>query len=259
MRYWGPNIKISGNQLYSSNDPQYVSGRTNPGAGDFEIQVQDLLRDIERNPVGKVLLNALNRAPESVTIRALDPAVAARDGPSCAALWPDVAGEGSMGYHGSGSPAFIVLDPHDFFWQGHRYRAIDSLFHESVHALRQMRGRWQPRSGGTSLDAAILMSIYGNTEEQLAVMLTNIYDSVELRNADMRATHSKNFLPETLSDEDYYHRYHDEILSFRYKMSDLYEPLSKLATGWNPLRVCEKWWDAFHTSGLPDFPAGGPR
>jgi hypothetical protein len=259
MRYWGPNIKISGNQLYSSNDPQYVSGRTNRGAEDFEVQVQDLLRNIARNPVGKVLLGAINAAPESVTFRALDPEVAAREGPSCAALWTDVAGEGSLGYHGSGSPAFIVLDPHDFFWQGYRYRAIDTLFHESVHALRQMRGRWRPNPGNTSLDAAIRMSFYGNAEEQLAIMLTNIFASVELRNGDMRATHSKNFMPETLSDEEYYHRYHDEILDFRYKMSDLYQPISQLPTGWNPLRIAEKWWDAFHTYSLPEVPAGGPR
>jgi hypothetical protein len=45
------------------DDPEYASGCNNPEAADFEIAVEDLMRNIARNPVAEILLDALNRRP----------------------------------------------------------------------------------------------------------------------------------------------------------------------------------------------------
>lgn len=60
-------------------------------------------------------------------------------------------------------------------------RASEILLHELVHALRMGLGLWQPAKFGKESE----LVLYGNREEFLAILITNIYMS-ELRRGPLR-------------------------------------------------------------------------
>jgi hypothetical protein len=55
-------------------------------------------------------------------------------------------------------------------------RPDEILLHELIHGLRMARGQWQPGSYGSGS-----LLLYGNREEFLAILLTNIYMSEKRR------------------------------------------------------------------------------
>jgi hypothetical protein len=241
MRYWGPNIRIDG-QLVGTPDPRRRNAidpfitRRNRNAEQYEISTQDVLRRISWNFAGKTLLDAFTALSSGyVVIRPVTPEAVLRMGAQpVPALDAQLSDSGS---HGVGSLSIIWYIPSDQTIHRHIYRADDALLHECVHALRQIRGLWRE----------VDQPGWGNREELLATMLTNIYASSDGRDADMRGDHSVAFHHMDLTDEQFYQEYRDAILDFRMRMSDIYAPISSMQAGWNPLRVAERWWNSFRS------------
>jgi hypothetical protein len=237
MRYWGPNIRISGEWIMFSPDRNDDNTRANPAAdaAQFEVDTQDILRQLATSPVAKPMLDAFTSASHSVTIRPLTPNAVGkmRSGPNV----PDNALQtdwGSPGAPGPGSDATLWFYTRSVNVRGHLYRSDDSLLHELVHALRQVRGLWR----------ATTVTGWDNREELYATMVTNIFASRAGRPTDMRGSHATVFAPMAQSDDQFRQQYHDEILDFRTRMLDIYNILSGVQTAWNPLRIFENhFWN----------------
>ena len=235
MRFWGPNIQIDGEWIMYSPSQTNNSASRNPDAAHYEEITQNVLRDISHNVAGMTVLDAFTGSSRSVTIRPLSP-VAAEKAHS-EAISPEKAHEtdvGSPSQPGPGSHSTIWFNPGSISIGGHLYRADDTLLHESIHALRQVRGRWR----------AVPLAGWDNREELYATMLTNIYASSSGRNADMRDSHAKIFAPMQKTDSQFRQQFNAEILDFRSQMYDVYERIAAMRTGWNPLRVFESmYWN----------------
>jgi len=230
MRFWGPNIKISGEWIMYSPSQNDNNARRNPDAAQYEEITQNVLRNISQNVAGKTVLDAFTRSSHSVTIRPLAPAAAEKA--QSGAIFPEKAQEtdvGSPSQPGPGSDSTIWFNPGSINIGGHFYRVNDTLLHESIHALRQVRGIWR----------AVPLAGWDNREELYATILTNIYASSSGRNADMRGNHARNFGPMQMTDSQFRQQFNFEILDFRSQMFDLYERIAAMRTGWNPLRVFE--------------------
>jgi hypothetical protein len=234
MRFWGPNIKISGEWIMTSPNDDNLSANQKRAADDFEKQAQDILRDISRNDVGKPVLDAFTKASHAVTIRPLAANAVTKMGAQ--ATFGDSANEtdtGAPSAPGAGSDSTIWFYTSSVNIAGHLYRSDDSLIHESFHSLRQARGRWR----------ATHQPGWGNREELYATMITNIYASKDGRNSDMRGSHGFAFVAMTLTDEQFSQQYHNEILDFRTNTLDIYQIISDIQGCWNPLRVFEtRFW-----------------
>jgi hypothetical protein len=235
MRYWGPNIKISGDWLMDSPDRNNDNARSNPNADQFEKQTQDVLRDISLNAVGKPVLDAFTTAKHAVTIRPLTANAVGkmRSGP----IFEDKALQtniGSPGAAGPGSDCTVWFYGGGVSVRGHLYRSDDSLLHESFHALRQARGHWR----------AVHMNGWDNREELYATIVTNIFASKAKRNSDMRASHSPVFTLMQQTDGQFSTEYFSEILDLRSSMLDMFPTLAAIKDCWNPLRVFEdNFWN----------------
>src|SRR5271157_1058470 len=82
-RYWGKNIVIDGSKIKEQfkdplpvmGPPLVVTAVCNSSLAEvaaFEGPTQDLIRQIADNSVGKVLTDAINAAPQVLTIRPLN-------------------------------------------------------------------------------------------------------------------------------------------------------------------------------------------
>jgi hypothetical protein len=225
MRFWGKNICIDGSWIQNSPSRNDENLNRNPNAEQFEIDTQNVLRKIEANKVGKCLITALGGAPRKATIRPLSDQ-AQRKMSSTPVFDKDASNH-------IGSDVNIWFNHHITAGGGH-FQADDCLFHESVHALRQARGRF----------SSISMAGWDNRDEFYAILLTNIYLSSTGRNEDLREGHGSATAPFkllTLTEDAFYRQYLDEILDFRVEMGEIADPVSMIPTGWNPLRVAERW------------------
>jgi hypothetical protein len=234
MRFWGPNIQISGEWIIDSPNQNNDNARANSNAAQFEKETQDMLRTMSINPVAKPVLDAFTNASHAVTIRPLAPGAFRKA--HAAPINADRAFEtdlGSPSAPGSGSPSTVWLYPGGVTVGGHFYRTDDSLLHESFHALRQVRGRWR----------AVPLVGWDNREELYAVMVTNIYASRDNRNADMRGSHAATFVPMQLTPDQFRLQFRNEILDFRTSMFDVYSTIAAVQATWNPLAVFEdRFW-----------------
>lgn len=235
MRFWGPNIEISGEWIMNSPSRNDDNASKNSDASRFEEETQAILRKISTNPVGKAVLDGFTKASHAVTIRPLARGAIGkmRSGPTFPekALQTDV---GSPGAPGSGSKATIWFNAGGVTVQGHLYRSDDSLLHESFHALRQVLGLWR----------ATPLTGWDNREELYATMVTNIYASKSGRRSDMRSSHSAAFVTMAQTGDQFSRQFRDEILDFRTFMFKTYEDISAVQAGWNPLHAFEsRFWN----------------
>jgi Effector protein len=252
MRYWGPNILIDGAKKRSSLDNQPLTTFDNaPAAAEsYEERTQGRLREVAANPAGKILLDAFTGLSRNVTLRPLTEEAAQSFGAQAEADSPLNA------QHGGGSASTIWYDSMYFSAAamkkrdpGHHWRPDDILFHECVHAMRQILGVWH----------AAPMPEWKNQEEFYAVMMTNIYLSRAGREADMRGDYSPAFRPldnalrygylatdRNRAGQAFASKYNFEIVSFRSDTFNIYQPFSQMPLGWNPLREYEAYWDAAH-------------
>jgi hypothetical protein len=252
MRFWGQNIQIDGTKIHErfedplaslyppgEGPPKFVDHETsNPQAGKYESDTQDVIRQIARAPVGTTLIPIINALTNRKLIirpvnqKAIDVTGAAGDNPQ-AARNPRSGSDVTIWYDPgtwNSADAKIGVDP------GSHYKPDDVLFHEMVHALRMMRGMWDP--------SAIVN--WDNREELFAVMLTNIYLSANNRNRDLRGDHQRMFHTlrksllqpaETQSAQSFYLENSTYIDSISRVMPDLCTPLSRISCSWNPLKA----------------------
>ena len=236
MRYWGPNIRISGEWIMYSPDKNDDNLRANPAANaaQFEKDTQDMLRQLSTNAVAKPILDAFTPASHSVTIRPVTPNAVRKMGSSADFLDKALQTDwGSPGAPGPGSHATLWFYTGTVNLWGHLYRGDDSLLHELVHALRQVRGLWRPTP----------LTGWDSREELYAAMVTNIFVSRAGRPADMRGSHAIVFIAMTQTDDQFQQQYRNEILDFRTYMLDIYNSLAGVQTAWNPLKVFEdRFW-----------------
>jgi hypothetical protein len=236
MRYWGKNIAITGDWMMASSARDDDNLSPNPDARGFEERMQSVFRLVQSNPVGEIVLNALNAAPHSVSVRPV--AEGAVNKLSARPISDDNALEtdkGSPSAAGRGSDVVIWFKSTAVTIGGHVYRADDGLLHECVHALRQARGRWR----------ATALAGWDNQEEMYASMIANIYASSDNRNGDMRSTHAKAFSAMNQSEFDFQAQFHSQILDFRTAMYDVYDRLASVKASWNPLTRFENmFWGA---------------
>ena len=115
------------------------------------------------------------------------------------------------------------------------YRPDDILFHELVHALRTMRGLWNP----------VRIVNWDNIEDLFAITLTNIYLSRNNRSNDMRGDHQRLYrpLPNSLlppgmrqSDQAFYLQNASYIDGLSQSMLELCAPTTAINFSWNPPR-----------------------
>ncbi|MBL8217512.1 MAG: hypothetical protein JNK87_42715 [Bryobacterales bacterium] len=171
----------------------------------YERRVLSLLQGIEGNPCGKILLDAVVRAAAAHAVkivafrrapgsRANATSIANKTGATPAGRvvhdWEGnpvldprftdvVTGQGlPLRGTGAGAPVFVLFSPNDF---GRCKLAASQpdevLFHELVHAYRQLRGRFRR----IALDGQ-----YPNREELQATVLANIYVSSKSSGAPLR-------------------------------------------------------------------------
>src|SRR5262249_12057975 len=151
--------------------PTIITNDTsNPNAGAYEFNTQEVLRKIQGTQVGAILIQRINSLSQTaaftVTIRPLNEKAigltrtfaadenAARPGHggSSATIWYDP----TTWTH---ADAKVGYDPANF------YQPDDVLFHELVHALRILRGM---------IDLVPIRD-WDNVEDLYAILLTNIY------------------------------------------------------------------------------------
>ena len=258
-RFWGSNIVIEGStikerfedplaNLYPPGEgpPRFVTHDTsNPQAGTYEVSTQDVVRQISNTSVGGILIQQVNAwTSRTVTIRPLNAvavdltgadaddgqAARTRGAGSNVTIWYDPATWGNTN-------AKVGIDP------ANHYRADDILFHELIHALRMMRGLWNP----------VRIVNWDNVEDLFAIMLTNIYLSSNNRNSDLRGDHQKLYHPlpnsllrpsERQSDQAFYLQNDTYIDGLRQSMPELCAPITAINCSWNPLRAGVNYMNA---------------
>jgi len=249
-RYWGKNVVIDGSKIKEQfEDPLPVMGpplivthdtlNTDPQAAAYEVTAQDVIRQVAKTSVGKILIEQINAAQKGLTIRPLSEQAIGLTG----AIADDVDAAG----RGNGSDVTIWYDPTSWgkssaksaFDPQNHYRPDDVLFHECVHALRMLRGLQDLRPVAWGLG-------YDNVEELYAILLTNVYVSSLNRNNDLRGDHRLQFHVlgnrllnpgEQIGDMTFYSLYTIEIDSLCSRMRDLCHPISHIPCQWNPLRA----------------------
>jgi hypothetical protein len=182
------------------------------GSDDYEDDVEEQLKLILKNPIGKVLLEFIDANPKYIRI------VPYTKGDCNATVTEDRvragAPEGVVPYKGFGDGERIYTDANgrlvpttrddQYDWKGtgdgtdvhlnyspkiyggsgcyggvYGSQADEALFHELVHAFRKMQGLFNPVPARTAA-----LWHYLNEEEWLAILIANIYISVKTGNRD---------------------------------------------------------------------------
>lgn len=276
-RWWGKNIEIDGNwtvrgEAWARREQQQ-----------WEIDVQEVFRTIERSQLGGRLLSLINKIDgKSICVVPIDRSdtheTRARPMDWTPAVRKDHYFECSRGetcsrnplsphsalLSGTGTGVRVVLYFHPASWistanmravdevagvdmRRHNYRPDNVLFHECVHAYRMLRGLFEVVPTGDT---------WHFTEELFAITLTNIYVSESSPGLELRGSHEAQF--NTLKDTGnstepnfFYYRYHREIVQMLDEMGDLVDPL----TG-DPPKFSKPTWNPFRTSTPIDRTVG---
>lgn len=252
-RYWGQNIIIDGSVIREEfDDPLPTMGASNvvirdkPNATEaaaYEFATQEVFRQIERTTVGKSLIRQVNSSPHTVTVRALNPR-ASLD--KTRTTWePDTfAGQAAASRGGGGTNVTTWYEP--TAWStpsvkrsmdpANHFQPDDVLFHEMVHALRMLRGL---------LDLSRIRG-WDNIEDLFAIMLTNIYNSSNNRNNDLRGDHAATFHvlgtsalrpTEQIDEQRFYVEFSPDIDRLWRSLPTLCDAISQVPCKWNPLRA----------------------
>lgn len=240
MRYWGQNIQIDGsfyktemgkNLLPTSSEMvQYkATGNYFQHEGNvetYEETVQNMMRDIEANSVGKVLIAAINRSP--LTLRII-PLTSKEQSQSNKVPCSIPVGS----YNPRGSESVIWFEP----WSripnlivGTGSSPYQVLVHELQHSLRQMLGKWfvsnKGRVGG-----------FPNLEELFSVLIENMYLSAAGRPQLMLGSYDPVASLGSRTDVDFYKQYGNEVNIWCDEMRDLTIQFERISGIWNPIKV----------------------
>jgi hypothetical protein len=250
-RYWGKNIVIDGSKIREEfEDPlptlgppnMVVRDTTNPKAASYEYQTQEVFRQMEKTALGGMLIRKINSSPHNLTIQALNQRASLDQ---TRTIWADQGATGQRAASGAGGGTDVIIWYEPEAWShppvkasidpANHFHADDVLFHELVHALRMMLG----------LMDMTRINVWDNIEDLFAIMLTNIYNSSNNRNSDLRGDHSLPFrvlgnspmYPTKQIDEGlFYTLYSTDIDRLCLSLLDLCSGISRVSCRWNPLR-----------------------
>jgi len=251
-RYWGPNIIIEGATIREEFEdplptmgPPFVVVRDtiNPKVAVYEYETQRVLAQIEKTAVGGMLIRQINSSPHKLTIRALNER-ASLD--KTRTIWADQGMTGQQQASKGGGGTDVLMWYESAVWgkpsakssidPANHFRADDVLFHELVHALRMMLGL---------MDMSIIRG-WDNIEDLFAIMLTNIYNSSNNRNNDLRGDHGVPFRvlgnsplrpKEQIDEQGFYTMFSTDIDRLWYSLQNLCIGISQVSCRWNPLRA----------------------
>jgi Effector protein len=251
-RYWGKNIVIDGSTIREEfEDPlptlgppnMVVRDTTNPKTPAYEYSTQEVLRQIERTAVGGMLIRQINSSPHTLTIRALNERASLDQ---TRTIWADERAPGQRAASRGGGGTDVTMWYEPAAWSrpsakasidpANHFHADDVLFHELVHALRMMRG----------LMDLVKIRDWDNIEDLFAIMLTNIYNSSNNRNNDLRGDHNVPFRvlgnsplrpTEQIDDQAFYTYFSTDIDRLWLSLPDLCLGISRVSCRWNSLRA----------------------
>jgi len=250
--YWGQNIIIDGSRIREEfEDPlptlgppnMVVRDTTNPKAISYESQTQDVLRQMEKTTVGGMLIREINSSPHNLTIRPLNQRASLDQ---TRTIWSDQSLPGQRAASAGGGGTDVTMWYEPTAWStpsakrsidpANHFHADDVLFHELVHALRMMLGL---------MDLSKIRE-WDNIEDLFAIMLTNIYNSSNNRDGDLRGDHAVPFRvlgnsylrpTEQIDEADFYARYSTDIDRLSLSLLDFCSGVSRVSCRWNPLRA----------------------
>lgn len=275
-RWFGSKILVDGRrrERQQLNPMLAAAAGVQNGAQLYEAAVIDVLKRIRTNRAGAILLQAIDaiQSPWTRVIRIQPPVKELSElglGPLAPSNLPNpnakpkfensasatddtykTPGGGKLTGDGSGSSSELEFDPA----MGSAYCTLrglsedegsmttdNILFHELIHSFRQMTGKWRHDPMGDG---------YDYLEELIAIMITNIYMSLEgVPNEKLRGSHSIPFLALSQApgfwmtfDMSYYSSYDKQIDRFAKDNPELYRPLANIQdpiAKWNPLRQRE--------------------
>jgi hypothetical protein len=243
MRYWGQNIEIDGNYYNTAMGKSFLptsaemaqlkaTGNYYQYEGNvdvYETGVQNMLREIEKNEVGQVLLWKINQAPKKVKIIPLLGKEESRGSNFCA---------NSVGlYNRSGNDCVIWYEP----WSrmpnllsGSGNSPYQVLVHELQHAVRQVWGKWNPTGPLATVTGA---AAFPNAEELYSVTIENMYLSAAREPHRMLGAYVQNVPLGNRTDRDFYKQYGNELETWCRDMPDMTVQLERIYGYWNPIRV----------------------
>lgn len=251
-RYWGPNVIIDGSMIREEFEDtlptlgpphMVVNDRANPQAPAYEYATQEVFRQIERTAVGGMLTRQINASPHTLTVRALNERASLDQ---TRTIWADQAAAGQREASRGGGGTNVIMWYEPGAWSkpsakasidpANHFHADDVLFHELVHALRMLRGL---------MDMSKIRG-WDNIEDLFAIMLTNIYNSSNNRNNDLRGDHGVPFRvlgnsalrpTEQIDEQGFYTAFSTDIDRLWLSLPDLCQGMSRVACRWNPLRA----------------------
>ena len=237
MRYWGKNIEIDGSfyttkhgqsliptaqeraQMMASGNPFAYEGNVEI----YEVTIQNMLRQIAGNPVGRLLIDAINRSGSTLRIIPLTSKEQSQ-------LKRIPCANPVGNYSPKGNHCVIWFEP----WSrlanitGGGNSPQQVLVHELQHALRQMRGRYFPTGpvGG-----------FPNAEELFSVTIENMYLSAEKQPQKMIGAYNQNIPLNGRTDRDWYKQYGNQLEVWCEQIRDLTRQFEMMTGFWTPISV----------------------
>jgi hypothetical protein len=240
MRFWGKNIEIDGSfydtafgktMLPTAAEMAQLVAAGNffkheGNAEFFEVTIQNMLREIDSDAVGKILIDAISRSNKMVRIIPL--------------TWKEQSQLGRIpcanrvgNFSTGGNECVIWFEPWSrmlSLFTGVGSSPYQVLVHELQHALRQMRGKLI-NSGPLGSGA------FPNPEELFSVTIENMYLSSAKQPQRMLGSYSQGTPLGSRTDKDWYKQYGNELEIWCKELPDLTVQLERLYGIWNPIRV----------------------
>jgi len=242
MRYWGKNIEIDGSfygragnllptaaemaQLKATGNYYQFEGNVEL----FEETVQNMLREIEKDPVGQILISKINRSSKTVRIIPLT-------GKEQFQLKRNYCANLVGNFSKSGNDSVIWYEPWSKIpnlMNPAGNSPFQVLVHELQHSVRQLWGKWYQTGPLVSVSNA---AAFPNAEELFSVMIENMYLSSAKQPQRMLGAYMQNVPLGNRSDKDFYKQYGNEIEVWCRDFPDMTALLERVHGIWNPISV----------------------
>ena len=196
----------------------------------YEETVQNMFRVLGQNSIGSILIDAINRSPNTLRIIPL--------------TWKEqtLLGRGACArpvglYSAKGTSCVIWFEPWskmgNLFTTG-GISPYQILVHELQHALRQMRGKYFHTD---QLRTVSGHATFPNAEEMFSVTIENMYLSAEGQPQRMLGAYDQTINLGNRSDRDWYKQYGNELEVWCRDLPDMRAQLERISGIWNPIRV----------------------
>lgn len=237
MRYWGKNIEIDASFYGTAHGKSMLPTPAEKAnlkaagsylqhdgdAGVFEETVQTMMRGIDSNAIGKILIEAINGSPRVLRIIPLtvkEQSLLNRTPCARGVGTPNTKGNDSVIWFEPWTRAMSMLSGGNSPYQ--------VLVHELHHSLRLMRGKWYaaPPTGG-----------FPNPEELYSVLIENMFLSSAGTPQAMLGAYNQNIPLGNRSAASFYKQYGNEIDVWCAENRDLTVQFERIHGIWNPISV----------------------